>query len=370
MPPPPPPPPPIYVTPPPPPPRSNGCLWTTVILLVLALGVSILINFGLAAGRGMDAMATLSTMEPGSMGVRPKKKFHESLEQEGPGTARSSDRIVRIDLEGIIMSGSMGEGFLSPGAPMVETFKRSLEQAVKDPKVKAIVIRVNSPGGEVTASDTMYAAVKEADKVKPVVVYMDSVAASGGYYVACGARQIVASETTLTGSIGVIMESMSYHGLFDKIGMGMNTFTSGAFKDTLSGARPMRDDEKAYIQKLVDGSYDRFLSVVSEGRKMTKESLRSGIADGRVVSGREALGAKLVDKVGYVEDAYTAARELGKAPNAMVVKYTRDTGLFDLFSMESEMSGKTKVEVQLPGASALPKLQPGCLYYLPSALVH
>lgn len=353
---------------PPPPPRSNGCLWSVVVLLVLALVGSVLVNFALAAGKGLDSMATLAAMETGGAGVRTKKKFHESLEQEGKN--RSPDRIVRIDLEGIIMSGSMGEGLFSESMPMVETIKRSLEQAVKDPRVKAIVLRVNSPGGEVTASDTMYAAVKQAAKVKPVVVYMDSVAASGGYYISCGASQIVASETTLTGSIGVIMESMSYHGLFDKIGMGMNTFTSGAFKDSLSGARPMRDDEKAYIQSLVNGMYDRFLTVVADGRKLTKESLRTGVADGRVVSGREALNAKLVDKIGYIEDAYQLARDLAKAPDAMIVKYGREPNFFDLLGMETEARSHTKVELQLPGANALPKLQPGCLYYLPSALVH
>jgi protease-4 len=264
----------------------------------------------------------------------------------------------------------MGEGLFSAGLPMVDMLKRSLEQAVKDKNVKAIVLRVNSPGGEVTASDIMYAAVKEAAKHKPVVVYMDSVAASGGYYLSCAASQIIASETTLTGSIGVIMESMSYHGLFDKVGLGMNTFTSGAFKDSLSGARPMRDDEKAYIQSLVNGMYDRFLTVVSEGRKIPKDSLRNGVADGRVVSGRDALAAKLVDKIGYIEDAYTAARELAKSPDAMIVKYGHAPSVLDLFGIEAESRSKTSVELQLPGASALPKLLPGQMYYLPPAFAH
>jgi protease-4 len=364
---PPPPPPPVYIQAPPPPPKSNGCLWTFVVLLVLALLGSLFVNFILAAGKGMSAMGDLTTVEM-SGSVKPKRKFHEALEQEGKNKSR--DRIVRIDLEGVITSGSMGEGLFSAGLPMVDMLKRSLEQAVKDKNVKAIVLRVNSPGGEVTASDIMYAAVKEAAKHKPVVVYMDSVAASGGYYLSCAASQIIASETTLTGSIGVIMESMSYHGLFDKVGLGMNTFTSGAFKDSLSGARPMRDDEKAYIQSLVNGMYDRFLTVVSEGRKIPKDSLRNGVADGRVVSGRDALAAKLVDKIGYIEDAYTAARELAKSPDAMIVKYGHAPSVLDLFGIEAESRSKTSVELQLPGASALPKLLPGQMYYLPPAFAH
>ena len=340
-----------------------------VVLLALGLIGSLLLNFLLAAGQGMDAaMTEIATMESSGMGVKHKPKFREALVQEGK--AKSGDRIVQIDLEGVIMSGAIDSGLFSTSEPMVQGFKRQLEQAVKDKRVKAIVLYVNSPGGEVTASDIMHAAVKEAAKVKPVVVYMDSVAASGGYYISCAATQIVASETTLTGSIGVIMESMSYHGLFDKVGMGMNTFTSGPLKDTLSGARPMRDDEKAYIQALVNGMYDRFLTVVSEGRNIPKETLRNGVADGRVVSGREAMAAKLVDKIGYVETAYDSARELAKSPNAMIVKYGIEPNFMDLFGMGMESRANTKVELQLPGASAFPKLLPGRCYYLPSALVH
>ena len=360
---------PVYINPPPARKGGNGCLWTMVVLLALGLIGSLLLNFLLAAGQGMDAaMTEIATMESSVMGVKHKPKFREALVQEGK--AKSGDRIVQIDLEGVIMSGAIDSGLFSVSEPMVQGFKRQLEQAVKDKRVKAIVLYVNSPGGEVTASDIMHAAVKEAAKVKPVVVYMDSVAASGGYYISCAATQIVASETTLTGSIGVIMESMSYHGLFDKVGMGMNTFTSGPLKDTLSGARPMRDDEKAYIQALVNRMYDRFLTVVSEGRKIPKETLRNGVADGRVVSGREAMAAKLVDKIGYVETAYDSARELAKSPNAMIVKYGIEPNFMDLFGMGMESRANTKVELQLPGAAAFPKLLPGRCYYLPSALVH
>lgn len=359
------PPPPPYLYPPPPP-RSNGCLWVVVILLILLLAGSIFVNFAVVVGSGVRSMADLQNVEKLGSGVTVPHAFKQIQEQ--PGKGGSTERIVRIDLEGIIMSGSVADGLFSEGVPMVDKIKRSLDQAVKDPQVKAIVLRVNSPGGEVTASDIMYTAVKEAAKKKPVVVYMDSVAASGGYYISCGATQIVATQTTLTASIGVIMESLSYHGLFDKVGLGMNTFTSGPLKDTLSGARPMRPEEKDYIQGLVNNMYDRFLTVVAEGRHLSKEELRHGIADGRVVNGPDALKAKLVDKLGYIEDAYNLARELGKAPNAMVVKYTRNLGFFDLFG--GEVESRSKVELQLPGPAMLPKLQPGQMYYLPESYSH
>ncbi len=317
-------------------------------------------------GSAAATMSNLASMEGGA-GLRTKKKFNETLEQEG---TNKQERIVRIDLEGVISSGTVGEGVFGGGGSMVDSIKQQLDQAVKDKRVKAIVLRVNSPGGEVTASDIMYDAVRRANAVKPVVVYMDSVAASGGYYISCGASKIVATETTLTGSIGVIMESMSYHGLFDKVGMSMNTFTSGPMKDTLSGARPMRDDEKAYIQGMVTSMYDRFVTVVSEGRKISKEALKGGIADGRVYNGREAMEKKLVDQIGYIEDAYTLAKNLGKAPNAMVVKYGKGANVLDLFNMDAESRTQTnKIELQLPGAAALPKLLPGRCYYLPYGIV-
>lgn len=342
---------------------GNGCLWATIVLLSLALLGFLAMFF--VAGLGLSAMGDLAEFNPAHLSsVKKQPKLREIMVQEG--SKPSQDRIVKINLDGVIMSGEMPVGFFGQTESMVESMKRQLAQAKADTRVKAIVLRINSPGGEVTASDTLYAAVKDVSKVKPVIVYMDSVAASGGYYIACGASKIVASETTLTGSIGVIMEGLSYHGLFDKIGMGANTFTSGKFKDTLSGARPMRDDEKAYIQGLVDKMYQRFVSIVSEARKVPVAELTAGVADGRVMTGGEAIGAKLVDQVGYIEDAYQLARNEGKAPDAMVVSYTREpTSLLDVLAMEARSS--KRVELTLPGAMALPPLQPGRLYYLPPA---
>ncbi len=329
-----------------------GCL---VVLLFLALIASLALN---AMQFGANA---ISFGAPAMQSVKPLEKFSEQLEQAGK--AGAADRIVQIDLEGIISSSEIGGGFFDHGLPMVSTIKRALEQAVADKHVKAIVLHINSPGGEVTASDILYAAVKEAAKKKPVIVYMDSMAASGGYYISCGATKIVASETTLTGSIGVIMESFTYHGLFEKVGLGTNTFTSGAFKDTLSGARPMREDEKAYIQNLVTQMYDRFLGIVAEARKLDKNMLKTTVADGRVLLGGEALKSKLVDQIGYIEDAYTLARQLGSAPDAMVVKYHRSVGLFDVLGMAESSAGK-KIEVDVL-SHMLPRLEPGRAYFLP-----
>lgn len=335
-------------------------------LLVGALVVSIGLNLGLSMGKlGMNAVgAGLLT------GAKPRQRFSETLIE--PSKKPSADKIVHLNLDGVISSMDMG-GFFAGAMPSVDGLKQSLEQAVKDKNVKAIVLRVNSPGGEVTASDIIYNAVKQAAKEKPVVVYMDSMAASGGYYVSCGATKIVASETTLTASIGVIIETLNYSDLFGKVGLSVNTFTSGAFKDSLSGARPMREDEKAYVQNLVAQMYDRFLGIVSEARGVPKDVLKSTVADGRVVTGREALAAKLVDQIGYVEDAYALARELGGAPDAAVVKYHREISLFDAFSgaasAQAEAARSAKVQLDV-SSSLLPKLQPGVPYFLPASYAH
>lgn len=326
----------------------------------MALLASLFVNL-LQFSAGLSGSGVLAS----GIGARPKPRLGEVSEQAGSGAGK----IVRIDLDGIISS--VGEpGLLSIGLSSVETIKRQLEQAREDAHVKAVVLRVNSPGGEVTASDTLYAAVKETAAKKPVVVFMDSMAASGGYYIACGANKVVATETTLTGSIGVIIDTLNYSQLFDKVGLQANTFVSGAFKDSLSGARPMREDEKAYIQNLVSQMYERFLGIVSEARKVPKDVLRNGVADGRVLTGREALEAGLVDQIGYVEDAYAVARELGGAATAGVVKYRQETSFFDILAGASAKTGAATKTVKIELAPGmLPALRPGLPYYLaPQAL--
>lgn len=330
---------------------------TAVGCLISALALALLVSMGL----NFTQFALLLGMESAS--VEGREKLQEKLEV--PGAKGAADKIAHVDLEGIIANTEAG-GIMGAAVAGPAFIKRALEQALNDSHVKAVVLRVNSPGGEVTASDTIYAAVKKAAEKKPVVVFMDSVAASGGYYVACGATKVVATETTLTGSIGVIMESMSYHDLFDKVGLGTRTFTSGAFKDTLSGARPMREDERAYVQGLVNEMYDRFVGIVAQARGQKADKLKTGMADGRVMTGRQAMEAGLVDQVGYIEEAYALAKELGQAADAKVVRYHSAPSLLSALGLASMRAGEpVKVELDVAGG-ALPRLRPGLLYYLPS----
>ena len=209
----------------------------------------------------------------------------------------------------------------------------------------------------------IYHAVVKTRAKKPVVVYMESLAASGGYYVSCGGKYLMANETTITGSIGVIIQTLNYQQLFDKIGLAAVIFKSGKFKDMLNGARPITEEERVYIQSFVMKTYDKFLGIVAKERNLPADGLRNGIADGRILSGSDALHFKLIDGLGQIEDAYAKAKELGHAPDAKIVKYGPPFSLGRVFRMLTK-SGDTKIELTLPG-QLTPRLESGRAYFLP-----
>src|SRR5437868_7383279 len=161
------------------------------------------------------------------------------------------------------------------------------------------------------------------------------------------------------------MQTLHYEDLFNKVGLQMITFKSGKFKDLLSGSRTLTAEEKTYVQGLVMQTYDKFLGIVATERKLDKEALRDGLADGRVISGKDALDAKLVDALGSVEDAYAKAQELGKANGAAVVRYQAPFKLGKLFRLLGQSDRGSKVEVNVTEALK-PRLEAGRLYYLPS----
>jgi protease IV len=328
--------------------QRTGCLGLALIASLVLLGVSVVFNFILAAGT--SASSSLTGRVP---------KFEEQTLVDGDKT---QDKIAVIYLRGMI-SGYEPGGF---GDTAVDDIKIQLKQAADDPKVKAVVLHIDSPGGEVTASDIIYQALRQFrdDRKKPIVAYMGALAASGGYYVACGTSHVIANDTTFTGSIGVIMSSIKYKGLSEKVGVEMVTFKSGKFKDMLSGARDLSDEEKEYVQKLIMQTYDKFVGIVAKERKLDEGELRNGLADGRVITGKDAAEAKLIDQIGTIEDAYAKAMALGQTKAAHVVRYEAPFRLGRLFSLFGQADAPRKVEIDFT-ASLLPKLQPGRAYYLP-----
>lgn len=335
--------------------QKSGCLW---VFLGVALAISLLFNLIFAAARMKDASNVTRSLTHSS--PESRERLTERIIEPGSGDWR----IAVIRVNGLISSGVDGQ----IGDSMVDDIKIQLKQAAEDDKIRAIVLAIDSPGGEVTASDILYNAVVRAREKKPVVVSMGSMAASGGYYIACGGSWLIANETTFTGSIGVIIQTFRYDELLGKIGVAPLTFKSGEFKDMLSGTREMTDAERAYVQQLVMETYGKFVGIVARERQLDEATLRTGVADGRVVTGKEALAQKLVNQNGEIEDAYAKARELANAPDAAIVSYEsrfRLSRLFRLFSSESKAG---KVEVSLT-PHLLPALEPGKAYLLPSICV-
>lgn len=211
-----------------------------------------------------------------------------------------------------------------------EEFIRQLKKYRDRASIKAVVLRLNSPGGAVAPSQEIFDEVKRTrDSGKPVVVSMSSVAASGAYYIACGANQIVANPGTITGSIGVISEFTNFKGLLDKIGIENTTIKSGKYKDAGNPSRPMTEDERQQLQTLIDDVYGQFVADVAQGRKLSEDSVRT-LADGRIFTGRQAYALGLVDTLGTLETAIRIAGNLGKiVGEPKVVREKKRATLFE-----------------------------------------
>ncbi len=235
------------------------------------------------------------------------------------------DKIVLMDITGIITSedaGSVLGGRKEPG--MLALVREQLDHARFDGNVKALVIRINSPGGGVTASDTLYHEIKkfkDETGVK-VVAHVLDMGTSGAYYAALAADRITAQPTSVTGSIGVIMLRIDATGLMQKIGVQALQISSGAAKGMGSPFRPVSDEERKIFQGMIDSMYGRFVGVVAEGRKMDPERVRK-LADGRIYTSQEAKDTGLIDGIGYLEDAFKQARTLANLEHATIVTYMR-----------------------------------------------
>jgi protease-4 len=223
--------------------------------------------------------------------------------------------------------------------PIVRQFKKYRE----DKSIKAIVLHVNSPGGGVAASQEMYEEVKKTrDAGIPVIVSFGSIAASGGYYVACGGSLIVSNPGTLTGSIGVIISLMNFKELTDKIGIKDFTIKSGELKDAGNPMKEINEKDRAYFQDIVDDSYEQFLDVVSKERKIDKEEVRK-LASGRVYTGRQAKDIRLVDSLGTLEDAIRIAGVMAKIEGEpAIVKEKGKRNIFD-YIIENMTNNEIKV---------------------------
>ena len=287
----------------------------------------------------------------------------DSLQEVVLVPSEAKEKILVIDVEGMISSLAGQGAFAREGDVLSRVYYR-LERAAADPLIKGIILRLETPGGEVTASDILYHEVlrfKERTRL-PVVGLMMSVAASGGYYLAAACDAVLAHPSTLTGSIGVISIFPSVETLFDKIGVKMTVIKSGGMKDSGSPFRTMSDEEKKSFQAIIDEYYEDFLAAVLKGRKgkLGAEELRP-LADGRVYTAKQALKLKLIDDIGYFDEARKKVLSLAALREAEVVAYTyypkSKTNIYAASMAEPVSLDKKGLE------SWLPQLKAG-FYYL------
>ena len=339
-------------------PRKRTGWIVYAIIMSFFFVISALVNLGL--------LAQFATHHNFDLLEHRHAKFQE---QFVTGDEDATNKIVEIDLNGVIgLDGDNGSGL-----GMVADLKSQLDEAVADKQVKAIVLRINSPGGEVVASDAIYRALADVrddtNREMHIVSYIETVGASGAYYAAMGTEQIVANELSITASIGVIMETLNFgpfedkESLMHKIGVRSYVFKSGKLKDILNPTRAPTEEETKLVNDLIMEVYDKFVGIVADERGLDVNELKAGIADGRIVSGKQALEAKLVDELGYFEDAVDAAKDLAKIDKAKVVQYAEPFSLRHLL----RFVGKTEVpKIQIQLSPNPLKLQTGKLYFLPA----
>ena len=253
------------------------------------------------------------------------------------GLPTGGPKVAVVEIEGIIVDGAAAV--------------RELREHADNPSIKAVVLRVNSPGGVVAPTQEIFAAIQRARKAgKPVVASLGAVAASGGYYVAVAADRIYANPGTLTGSIGVVMQLANLEGLLKKVGVDYVVVKAGAYKDVGNFARTMSPEERKMLQALLDDVYSQFVEAVSEGRGLEKKDVLA-FAEGRIYSGQQALALKMVDELGGFEEAVEAAGKLANISGRPKLVYPRKKFSFrDL--MESRL-GLAGVGPLLPALSGI-----------------
>ncbi len=282
------------------------------------MSIRILVLFGLMSClSGCGGMRLIIDVVPAVDGLT------ETVVLEDPG-AESSDKIALIQITGMIADADR-PGLLRKGENPVSRLVESLHKAAKDSKIKAIVLRINSPGGTVTASDVVYREIQHFKRTtkKPVVVLMSDLATSGGYYIACAGDEIIAHPTTITGSIGVIIQTFNFSEGMRRIGIKADAITSGPNKAAGSPFEPMPAEHRALLQGLVDEFYANFVAIVTESRPNLSPADLEWITDGRVVTGRRAAEVGLIDSTGDLRDAFEAAKRRAGLTAAKLVKYHR-----------------------------------------------
>lgn len=302
-----------------------GC-WVAVAILGFMLFFSALLNLGLLSAVFSSGGAIAGTDYP-----MDEKPFFEEVWSAG---SANGTKVVRIALEGVIMRGAE-QRLIGSGPDMVESILSQIRCATIDTDVKAIILEVDSPGGGVTPSDEIYAALehfKRDDDERMIMVFVRDLCASGGYYAAMAGDYIMAEPTAIVGSVGVIMQTLNMQGLGEKVGLNSVTIASGKNKDMLNPFEEVNPEHIQLLQELVDSMQERFASIVQGSRGLESREL----LDGRVFNVVQAQQHNLIDGVGYWQDAYEKLKFLMDVEDLLVVRYYEPQGFLDsLFSAKT-----------------------------------
>jgi protease-4 len=257
-----------------------------------------------------------------SIDLRPRIRPLTEDTVEGKGATK----ILLLDVSGVLSDETQGLSLNPEPArvPLLARVQEEFRKAEKDDRVKALIVRINSPGGTITASDTLYREIAEFKRRKkiPVIAAIMDVGASGGYYAALAADTIVAHPTAVTGSIGVVMLTVNVNGMMDKIGVAPTAIKSGPMKDAGSPFRALTPEERAVFQGVIDDMYGRFIKLIVQSRKLPEQRVRA-FADGRIYTAEQALALGLVDRVAYLDEVVDMAKKAAGAPEARVIMYHR-----------------------------------------------
>jgi protease-4 len=322
----------MYSAPPIPPPIpgaprrcGHGRFYLIIVLLSVALGLSLLWNAGRKALGDLQ-----SGWKTAGLG-QPEDQYpqFEEIHSYGQGDAK----VVRIPVQGVIIRAE-DSGLFGVPVDMTDTVLRQIRAASNDDEVRAILLEIDSPGGAITPTDEIASALRafqESREDRRVVAFVRDLAASGGYYVAAGADRILAEPTAMVGSISVILQTLNWHPLSERIGVTDLTIKSGRNKDLLNPFRPVPPEQVAMLQRMVDDLHTRFVDVVREGRKLDAGQAEA-LADGSVFTAAEAMERGLVDSLGHWEDAIRLTAEVLDEEEVRLVRYQTRTSFWEVFA--------------------------------------
>ena len=306
--------------------RRTGCFWSMFIMGGM---------FAVMVFIGLFAIIALKSAFSGPSLAAGSKKFGADefpMMKEVWASGHGDTKVVAIPITGMIMLKSDNSG-LFPSETEAQRALRSIRRATHDKKVKAIILEIDSGGGGITASDVIYKALqdfKKSEKGRYVVSIFGDVAASGAYYIALASDYIIAHPTTITGSIGVLIHTMNIHELGNKLGVKDVTIKSGKNKDLLNPMTELNPEQKQLVQNIVDHMYNRFVKLVAENRNIDVSVVKK-LADGRIYSAEDALNLRLIDSIGYSEDAEARVAGLLGVEDVKIYRYEQEKSFSALF---------------------------------------